>query len=150
MNQESRSFLVLDGCLFGADRFVLSWISRLLNENLEKSVAIGAIDRQNRIIGGVAYNSLVSDRDGKPISLTATWAGNRGWLTKGRLSQFFRYPFVQVGVIRLTATVRKSNTRSLKITRKLGFKPEGLIRKGYGDGDAVIFGMLREECRWIK
>jgi hypothetical protein len=35
--------------------------------------------------------------------------------------------------------------------RKLGAVYEGFLRHGLdGDRDALVFGMLREDCRWLK
>ena len=33
---------------------------------------------------------------------------------------------------------------------RLGFVLEGTMRRGFTNDDCVIYGMLREECRWIE
>ena len=60
------------------------------------------------------------------------------------------YPFVQLDCQRATVIVRKKNKRSRKFVEWLGFRQEGCCRRGFKDDDAIIYGLLREECRWIK
>jgi hypothetical protein len=53
--------------------------------------------------------------------------------------------------VRVTAMCRPENTRSLRGIQHLGFLPEGRMRLAIeGKWDALVFGMLREDCRWIR
>ena len=53
--------------------------------------------------------------------------------------------------VRVTAMCRPDNKRSETGIRRLGFKYEGYSRLGIeGKWDALVFGMLRHECRWIR
>lgn len=71
-------------------------------------------------------------------------------LTKGALSIFFSYPFNQLNCVRVTTIVSRRNKASRRFVEKLGFKLEGVVRKVIdGKTDAIIYGMLRSECRWI-
>jgi len=63
----------------------------------------------------------------------------------------FSYPFNHLGVIRLTAFIRKNNRKSRSLVERLGFKLEGvhplaIARKYTG----LSYGMTRDQCRWIK
>jgi hypothetical protein len=52
--------------------------------------------------------------------------------------------------VRVTALVSPGNERAIKQMRRLGFVYEGFLRKGVeGHRDALIFGMLREDCRFL-
>lgn len=52
--------------------------------------------------------------------------------------------------VRVTALVAPDNHRAIKQMRRLGFVYEGFIRKGVeGHRDALMFGMLREDCRFL-
>ena len=76
---------------------------------------------------------------------------NPRWATRGVLRAFLRYPFEQLGLQRITAISAASNHAAINFNLKLGFKVEGVIRRGYGDEDCVVMGMLREEAeKWLR
>lgn len=53
--------------------------------------------------------------------------------------------------VRVTAMCRPDNDRSIRLIRHCGFQYEGFCRLGLeGRWDALVFGMLRHECRWIR
>lgn len=63
----------------------------------------------------------------------------------------FGYIFDQLGCARCTALVRRGNKRSRRLIEGMGFVLEGKARRGYdGKQDMMIYGMLKEECRWLK
>ena len=55
-----------------------------------------------------------------------------------------------VGCRRVTGLVHDNNHDARRFDEHLGFKQEGVLRKAAPDGDdMIVYGMLREECRWI-
>ena len=53
--------------------------------------------------------------------------------------------------VRVTMLIDAADERMERICRKLGAVYEGFLRRGLdGDRDALIFGMLRQDCRWLK
>lgn len=76
--------------------------------------------------------------------------GSRRWCSRGFLAAAFAYPFVQLGVQRVTALVPAKNTDALVLDLRLGFVPEGVKRAAYGDDDMVVLGMLRDNCKWLQ
>lgn len=110
----------------------------------EKYVAIG-IEEGNQLIAGCVY----SEYRGHSIHVSMASTTPR-WATKGALAVFFGYPFNQLQCKRLTAYTGKSMANVRAFLERLGFIQEGVIREGFEDDDCVVFGMLREECRWIK
>lgn len=67
------------------------------------------------------------------------------------LRAIFHYVFVQLGCVRCTATTRKTNMKARAFLEGLGFKLEGNLRKGFdGVKDALIYGLLAEECRFLE
>ena len=111
--------------------------------------ALGAIDSDGRLIGGFVYSELRMCPGGGSIAVCA--AGERGWLSRGNLKVFLgEYPFGQLKVHRIQATVAKSNRRARNVIERLGFKNEGTLRGGLGVGkDAIVYGLLREESLWL-
>jgi RimJ/RimL family protein N-acetyltransferase len=62
----------------------------------------------------------------------------------------FAYPFVQLGLTRLTAVVSEHNAASLNFVQAFGFKEEGRLREAAAGGeDLRIFGLLQRECRFL-
>ena len=75
--------------------------------------------------------------------------GGRRWCNRGFLAAAFAYPFVQLGLSRVTAYVPAKNTSALMLDLRLGFKPEGRMVEALGDDDLVVLGMLKRECTWL-
>ncbi len=73
------------------------------------------------------------------------------WCHPKILYHIFAYPFFQLGCKRVTAPVRSSNDRSLKLVVALGYKYEGTLRRACPTGDdIVLYGMTVDECRWLN
>lgn len=112
--------------------------------------AIGVIGKGGEIIGGVVYTHYQELAPGEH-DIRMHCAGEPGWLTKHTLRVFFSYAFQQLHAVRVTGCVAKANRKARVLNERLGFRQEGCIRSGFGQGkDMIIFGMLRSECRWIR
>ena len=75
--------------------------------------------------------------------------GTRRWLTRDLLMEAFAYPFIQLGLRRVTLVVTSKNAAALEFGRKLGFEVEGVCREAMPDDDVVILGLLRRNCLLI-
>lgn len=72
------------------------------------------------------------------------------WLSKEVIKVAFTYAFLELEAQRATAAVRESNTKARALAIRLGFKQEGELRQYYDTGESdIIYGMTKEECRWI-
>ena len=72
------------------------------------------------------------------------------WLSRTFLRACCAYPFLQLGLRRVTGRVESNNERALALNEHLGGVREGVQREQFGEHDCVLFGMLRAECPWIK
>lgn len=73
------------------------------------------------------------------------------WSTPERCRAAFDFVFNTLKRERVTCETPVSHRMMCRVNDHLGFVREGIKRAAADDGgDAVIFGMLREECRWIK
>lgn len=62
----------------------------------------------------------------------------------------FTYIFEQLECGRCTALTTKKNRRTRGFLEALGFKLEGCVRRGYdGKRDALVYGLLAEDCRFV-
>lgn len=107
--------------------------------------SIGLLEN-GRIVGGVVYTMYT----GNGIMMNVA-GGYKGWINRAFLRAAFAYPFKQLGCTRVSGLVRVDNFAAQQFDERLGFKREGLVRRGDDDGtDLIMYGMLREECKWIK
>lgn len=99
------------------------------------------------ILAAVIYEGYV----GNAICMHVAASPGKRWLNRRFLHDAFAYPFGQLKVVRVTGTVSDSNDQAKKFDEHLGFVREGVIRRGSPDGsDLIIYGMLREECRFLE
>lgn len=69
-------------------------------------------------------------------------------MTRKLLRSVFRTLFSRA--VRITSLVSPENEHAISVARRLGFVYEGFLRKGVeGKRDALLFGMLREDCRFL-
>lgn len=123
-----------------------SWVAQRLPDRTDfgPSNAI-ALVRGGRITVGVVYNNFLWP------NICMTVAAERGsmWPSHQFLHHAFAYPFEQLGCRRVTALVASRNMASRKLCERLGFKLEGELRNSLSDDNELIYGLLKEECRWL-
>jgi len=107
--------------------------------------AIGLID-EVQILAVVIYNDF--HEAGCAIHIAGS--PGRRWLTKDLLFAAFDYPFNQLKFRRLTGYVASKNLEAQRLDEHLGFKREGYLRHMLPDDDVILYGMLREECRFLE
>lgn len=105
--------------------------------------AIG-LERDGELIAATVYNFY----SGSSIAMSFAAVPGRRWLTRAYLATIFRYPFVQLGVRRVTGFIASRNTNSIRFAEHLGAKREGLMRDALPDDDLLVYGLLRSECRY--
>lgn len=138
--------------LAGEKHRVAKWVCdriRDMDSPPEKDFEALGVVKDGRLIGGVIYNCYWEIAPGQH-DIRVVIAGEPGWLTKASLRALFSYPFMQLNCVRMTALIARANKKSLDLNQRLGFKIEGCIRDGFGQGkDALVTGLLKAECRWI-
>lgn len=78
----------------------------------------------------------------------STAVADPAFMSQRLLHTIFSTLFSQA--IRITALISPDNQRAINGARRLGFVYEGFSRRGVeGRRDALIFGMLREDCRFL-
>lgn len=107
--------------------------------------ALGLV-QDDVLIAGVVYNHY----SGTNICMHVAAIPGARWLNRAYLHACFDYPFNQLGVRRVTGLVPKKNKAARRFDEHLGFKIEGTMRHALADDDMVIYGMLKENCRWLS
>ena len=143
--------------LTGQRDLVAAWMVSKIRDmpafNSKEFEAIGVV-RDGQLIGGVLYAHYSGLPDGT-FDIHMSCAGEGPWLTKATLRAFFEYPFKQLNCSRVTTLAAKCNRKSRDLTERLGFAHEGTVRGAFGTfngvrRDGILFGLLRDDCKWIK
>lgn len=124
---------------------VVKWAAERLPVIFTASQGIGVM-RSGRMVGAVVYHDYRPRYDS--IQLSAVSDGQ--WLTPKVLREIFYYPFVQLRCSSIYICVAQTNAHARQFVSRVGFKPAGLLRKGFGTVDAVLYDMLPDECRWLR
>ena len=61
----------------------------------------------------------------------------------------FDYPFNKLGLKRVTGIVSTANIKAQETNEHLGWQRETTLADYFPDGDAIIYIMRREDCRWL-
>ena len=139
---------VIDGVLYGASETIVEMVRQRIPNAFdgfsEAAVGLGVV-KDGRLLGGVVFDQYTE----RNIVMSGAFDSPR-WCSRSTLRRLFRYPFVQLGLRRMTTITTADNHRALRLDTWLGFQYEGTLRKFFpNDVDGVVLGMLREECRWL-
>ena len=113
-------------------------------------MAFGVHDEHGTPLAGIVYNWYRPMKFGADFRVIIA-ADSPRWCRPGILRELFAYPFETCGCSRLTAVIRDGNEKSIRLCKGLGFRQEGVLRRGYnGRTNALLFGLLKNECKWLK
>lgn len=99
--------------------------------------------------GVLEAGMIFSNYRGFEVELTIAAKSPR-WATRDVLRAIFHVAFVQLGCVRFMVKIAKNNKRARKLAEGVGFQYEGKLRNGYdGLKDAIVYGMLSRECRFL-
>lgn len=126
-----------------------NFASRVLNVQYEHGDDCKAIAKLNED-GSIAAVALFTNFHEHDLEISIASDGGRKWLDRRFLRVVFGYPFAMLQLKRVTGIVEEDNAAALDMDRRLGFVEEGRLRKWFGDKDGIVFGMLAEECKWLK
>ncbi len=102
-------------------------------------------ERDGQLVAGVMYDTFTGasvcmhSRVESPHKVSRTW-----------LAAIFDYPFNQLRLKRVTATASTANARAIALNEHCGFVREAILRDYYEDGDAIIYMMTADRCKWLQ
>ena len=129
--------------VFGEDEMVARWAGERFGTVFSPPLRALGVKEAGEIRGALVFN----DFNGANIECSVV--GDTACWTAPVVSAAFRYAFDQCQCVRLTLRTRRRNKLVRKLIPRLGFRFEGVARRYYGDDDALVFGMLKEECRFL-
>lgn len=109
------------------------------------AVSIG-LEEENNLIAGVVFDYY----NKASICMHVAALPNKRWMTKEYLWYCFYYPFIELGVRRITGLVPESNMQARKFDEHLGFKLETRLKDAHPDGDVLVYCMKKEDCRFLR
>ncbi len=141
-------------CVWGQDEAVAEWVSaripHMAGDDFGPCRAVGVASQNGRALAGVVF----SNYQPKCRSIELSFAAETPrWLSRRLICEILAYPFDQLGCQRLTTITPRKARPARRFLDAFGFKREGLVRKGFGDDDAVISGLLQREwlaSRWVQ
>lgn len=119
-----------------------TWLAQKFETSISTKTPCIGQKSGNKLVSVTAYTNIL------PNSCEAHIASD-GQLTKTYVKSIFDYPFNQLGVKVILASVSKANHKSLNLCRKLGFEVKAEIPDAHKNGDLVIFALRKEQCRWL-
>lgn len=141
----------------GDNRFLLlldprmaEWIAARIPgmnaDNLRRCAAFAGVVINGELIAGMAWSGV--ERGNVEITFAAD---SPKWATRETIRRLMWGMFVKLDCHRVTTRIAASNERAIRFNEGIGFKREGVIRKGWGpDEDAVLLGLLRDEApEWM-
>jgi RimJ/RimL family protein N-acetyltransferase len=107
--------------------------------------AIGVVTERHEPLGGVVFHNYQAGFRNIEVSFAAD---GRRWLTRNLIKGILAYPFEQLGCQRVTTLTPKRNREARKFLDTFGFKREGVVRRGFGNDDMIVSGLLKRE--WLR
>lgn len=105
--------------------------------------AFGFVSNDNRPMCAVLFN------DYNQSNMEMTIYAEAGGITRQVLKYLANYVFNKSKCRRLTVRTKRRNKRVLQLAPRYGFKYECIAKNFYPDDDAVVFRMLKEDCRFL-
>ncbi len=119
----------------GNDHLINEWTLATFGvRNFNSNMALGIMDG-NQIVGSVFFHA----HNGPDIELS--YFGPQT-LTLGVLRSICRIAVDHFKVARITIRTPKNNKTMTRGIHKIGFVYEGIRHNGYGDKDAVMYGLF--------
>ena len=125
---------------------ITRWVAQRIGEDsILMAYGVG-LENDDELVAGVVY----AQKTDTNVHMHVASDGSRHWLTPEFLGFCFAYPFFHLKCERVTGFVRADNLDAQRFDEHLGFIREGRLRRACADGtDLIIYGMLREECRFL-
>ncbi len=105
--------------------------------------AIGFLTDDKKPLAAFVFN------DFNYSNMEMTIVAEPGGITRQVIRYVANYAFNTSKCRRLTVRTKKRNKRILQLAPRYGFKYECIAKHFYPDDDAVVFRMLREDCRFL-
>lgn len=132
--------------IYGKEQRLLPWAQERIGCTFRRDAYTIGLEKDGELVAVVVFDGFSAC----DCNVHVASDGTGHWLTREFLVCVFAYPFIQLGLRRVTGLIAAKNQAALRFNRKLGFTQEGVCRHGMPDDDLVVLGMLRSECRFLQ
>lgn len=136
--------------VFNRDEELILWAEKVCPDCApisRPSTTIGIASSSGEIMGVAIYMNFIH-YDVQICFVT----DDPSWATPGNVRAILHYPFIQLGVKRMTAITNKSNKKARKLLEGVGFALEGT--HPYGDNGvktSLTYGLYSNKAaRWLN
>jgi hypothetical protein len=99
--------------------------------------------------GELVFGTVYDTCTGTNIFMHAA-AAKKNWMRREMLADVFGYPFLQLGVDRITGPVASTNEVALRFDKHIGFEEEARLRGAVPGGDMVLLVLWKDKCKWLN
>ncbi len=104
--------------------------------------AVGILNRDGKRVGAAIFNDF-ADRN---IELTVYGPGS---FQRQVCVWIARYCFIQNDCLRITTRTAASNLYVRKLLEHHGWVKEGTLRDWFSDEDCILYGLLKNDCKFL-
>lgn len=137
--------------IFGQRQLLVPWAARRMPFPMEfedgaNAIGVAVEDKLQCVCVYHNYYPEMADIGMSIASEAPTWASPE------MFAALLSFPFLELDCERITSWQPASHPRARKLVEGVGFKVEGVKRRGFGaHGDAVMLGLLKVDAgRWLK
>lgn len=125
---------------------VFEFVSGIMPISMVSGMTGIGLERDGVLISGVLYEGC----NGKNVWMHVAAVPGSRWMTRDYLKACFIYPFVILGVDRVSGYVNASNLDAQRLDEHLGFVPEAKLTGAAPDGgDVILYVMWKKDCRYV-
>jgi len=132
------------------DRFLPWAASRMPFTSFEfpdEAATIAVVDGESILAVAVYHNYYPQ---WKTVSMSIA-ADEARWASKKIFGIMLAFPFFDLKCERITTWQPEWHEKARKLVQGVGFIEEGRMRKGFGDCDTIILGLLRKDAEpWLQ
>lgn len=125
---------------------VFEFVSGIMPVSMVAGMTGIGLERDGVLIAGVLYEGC----NGRNVWMHVAAAPGGRWMTRDYLRACFVYPFVILGVDRVSGYVNASNAEAQRLDEHLGFVQEAKLSGAAPDGgDVILYVMWKKDCRYV-
>lgn len=128
---------------------IVDWVIGQISDKIgfDNPIGMGVMSDDGEILAGVVLDNYRIESNSICASIAITDAKA---FSKRIINALFDTAFIKIGVERITCMIEVDNHKSNSLTSRLGFTQEGVMRRAsFNKKDLVVYGMLKEDCKWI-
>jgi RimJ/RimL family protein N-acetyltransferase len=127
---------------------IADWVTDKSGGNLtDYYECVAVADDEGNLKAGVVFDGWTGE--GGSVFLHSR-IDDAKYATRAFYCMVFAYAYMELDVKMCYGIVNSYNEKAKKLNEKLGFTKEHPLRNYFPDGDAILYGLHRDDCRWIR